>query len=287
LDERRRQYLEAMGIPVWEARAGAARASGRQEPDPAAEGAVAPSPPVPDGPARESSPAAAAHAVPELPPHMLDEPPLPALEPHLAHWEGEPAGEPQAPAVPPVAALDWEALQARVAQCSACALHRTRTRTVFGVGDRNADWLIVGEAPGAEEDRQGEPFVGRAGQLLDAMLEAAGLHRSRVYIANILKCRPPNNRDPEAAEARSCRPYLDRQIALIRPRLIVAVGRVAAQNLLDSTTPIGALRGKLHRYRDIPMVVTYHPAYLLRSPAQKRRAWEDLQLALRVAAPSR
>jgi DNA polymerase len=180
--------------------------------------------------------------------------------------------------------LDWEELAARVAACTRCGeLAAKRTQTVFGVGDRQADWLFIGEAPGAEEDRQGEPFVGRAGQLLDSMLFALGLKRGQgVYIANILKCRPPGNRDPKPEEARACRAYLDRQIDLIQPRIIVALGRIAAQNLLGTDEPLGRLRGKPLNYRDIPLVITYHPAYLLRQPADKRKAWEDLCLARRV-----
>lgn len=183
-----------------------------------------------------------------------------------------------------IASLDWPALQAAVAACTRCELCRSRTRTVFGVGDPKARWLVIGEAPGVEEDRQGEPFVGRAGQLLDAMLKAVGLARGQVYITNILKCRPPDNRDPHADEAASCAPYLQRQIELVNPALILAVGRVAAQNLLHSDQPIGKLRGQVHRYgpAGIPLVATYHPAYLLRSPAEKRKAWLDLQLAQRT-----
>jgi len=176
--------------------------------------------------------------------------------------------------------LDWTELRAAVRDCTRCALHASRTQTVFGVGNKAADWLIIGEAPGAEEDRRGEPFVGRAGQLLDEMLRAAGKERGEVFIANILKCRPPNNRDPEAAEAAACRGYLLRQIELIQPKIILAVGRIAAQQLLDTDTPVGKLRGRLHQFADIPMVVTYHPAYLLRSPTQKRKAWQDLCLAM-------
>ena len=181
-------------------------------------------------------------------------------------------------ASPPVAALDWEALRTRVASCVACSeLAPRRTQTVFGVGDPHADWLFIGEAPGAEEDRRGEPFVGRAGQLLDNMLAALGLARgANVYIANILKCRPPGNRDPAAAEAAACRPFLDRQIALVAPRVVVALGRVAAQALLNTDAPLGRLRGEDHAYGGIPLVVTYHPAYLLRSPADKAKAWTDL-----------
>jgi uracil-DNA glycosylase len=179
---------------------------------------------------------------------------------------------------------DWETLRQTVAACTRCVLHRGRTQTVFGVGSRDADWMIVGEAPGAEEDRRGEPFVGRAGKLLDEMLRAAGQSRASVYIANILKCRPPNNRDPAADEAKACRAYLDRQIALLQPKLILAVGRIAAQQLLHADVPLGRLRGKVHSLNgsEIPVVVTYHPAYLLRTPSQKRKAWEDLCLARRV-----
>jgi uracil-DNA glycosylase family 4 len=177
---------------------------------------------------------------------------------------------------------DWTSLETQVAGCVKCPLHAGRTQTVFGVGDRRAQWMVIGEAPGAEEDRQGEPFVGRAGQLLDSMLRAIGLEREQVFIANILKCRPPNNRDPEAAEVACCLPYLTRQIALVQPRLLLAVGRIAAQNLLATDTPIGKLRGQVHRFGDTPLVVTYHPAYLLRSPGEKRKAWDDLKLARRV-----
>ncbi|MGD9603014.1 MAG: uracil-DNA glycosylase family protein [Gammaproteobacteria bacterium] len=202
-----------------------------------------------------------------------------------------PAAESAAAATPdaaPVARADapeaWAALAGEVSACVRCALHEGRTQTVFGVGDRAAGWLIVGEAPGQEEDRRGEPFVGRAGQLLNAMLAAVGLARERVYIANILKCRPPNNRDPRPEEVACCEPFLARQIALIAPRIILAVGRIAAQNLLKVQTPIGRLRGQRHHYgpREIPVVVTYHPAYLLRSPAEKRRAWQDLLFARQV-----
>jgi DNA polymerase len=189
-----------------------------------------------------------------------------------------------AKAVDDPACLDWPELRAAVAACTRCALHTSRTQTVFGVGNTQADWLIIGEAPGAEEDRRGEPFVGRAGQLLDEMLRAAGQSRGEVYIANVLKCRPPNNRDPELGEARACRGYLDRQIALLKPKIILAVGRIAAQTLLATDTPVGKLRGKLHHLGDIPLVVTYHPAYLLRSPRQKSKSWADLCLAMDVIA---
>ncbi|MGH8371677.1 MAG: uracil-DNA glycosylase [Gammaproteobacteria bacterium] len=181
-----------------------------------------------------------------------------------------------------IAAMDWDALGAAVRSCTACGLRAGCTQTVFGVGARDARWLVIGEAPGADEDKQGEPFVGRAGQLLNSMLAAIGLKREQVYIANILKCRPPKNRDPKPDEAQLCRPFLERQIALIKPTLILAVGRIAAQNLLDTDTPIGKMRGQLHQVAGIPVVVTYHPAYLLRSPSEKRKAWEDLKFAVRT-----
>ncbi len=231
-EQRRRHYLEAMGIVQWRRRdTGRVSEVTEQAPDPAA---VSPSP-----------------------------------------VEGD-----------DVSRLDWEALEARVRGCTACELHRTRTQVVFGVGNRNADWMIVGEAPGAEEDRRGEPFVGRAGQLLDAMLHAIGLQRQEVYIANVLKCRPPNNRDPRPEEVEQCEPYLKRQVALVAPRLILAVGRIAAQNLLKTNAPLSRLRGRVHSYgeTETPLVVTYHPAYLLRSPREKRKAWEDLKLAREVAS---
>jgi uracil-DNA glycosylase len=176
---------------------------------------------------------------------------------------------------------DWGVLRERVAGCIACDLCKTRTQTVFGVGNTRADWLIIGEAPGAEEDRQGEPFVGRAGQLLNAMLLAIGLPRETVFIANILKCRPPGNRDPKPEEVSRCLPYLSNQIALLQPKIMLAVGRIAAQNLLGTDAPLARLRGKLHTFgaAATPLVITYHPAYLLRTPSDKRKAWEDLKFA--------
>jgi len=183
------------------------------------------------------------------------------------------------------AAMGWEQLHGAVTSCRACELCETRTQTVFGVGNRGADLMIIGEAPGADEDRQGEPFVGRAGQLLNLMLQAIGLKREQVYIANILKCRPPGNRDPRPQEAQRCEPYLMRQIALVRPRVLLSVGRISAQNLLRTVAPIGRLRGCWHEFGPdrTPLMVTYHPAYLLRSPDQKSRAWQDLlQVARRL-----
>jgi uracil-DNA glycosylase family 4 len=177
---------------------------------------------------------------------------------------------------------DWQPLQEEVAGCVKCGLAAGRTRTVFGVGNPHADWLVIGEAPGAEEDRQGKPFVGAAGKLLDAMLRAIGLSREEnVFVANMLKCRPPSNRDPRPEELAACLPYLMRQIAAIKPKLILAVGRIAAQSLLETDMPLARLRGRVHRFGPLStaLIVTYHPAYLLRAPAEKRKAWEDLKFA--------
>ncbi len=258
--ERQKAYLEAMGITLWERR-------------------VAPEPPAP------------APRVPVSQAPAYAEPTPPAAQPEAPASGSEPAlTEPRVPPVAvaqgdDIAGLGWDALRARVAACERCELHKTRTQTVFGVGNTQADWMIIGEAPGAEEDRQGEPFVGRAGKLLDAMLQAVGLAREKVFIANILKCRPPNNRDPRPEEAGQCRAYLHRQIELVAPKLILVVGRIAAHNLLNTDTPVGKLRGKVHRYEGtaIPVIVTYHPAYLLRKPQDKRKAWQDLRLACQTA----
>jgi DNA polymerase len=179
-----------------------------------------------------------------------------------------------------IAMLDWAHFAADVSACTACGLSRTRNRAVPGVGDQRAEWLFVGEAPGAEEDAKGEPFVGQAGRLLDSMLAALGINRHKaVYIANVLKCRPPGNRTPEPLEVEACLPYLDRQIALIQPKLIVALGKSAATTLLHAEATIASLRGRVHRYHGVPLIVTYHPAYLLRNLPDKAKAWEDLCLA--------
>lgn len=218
----------------------------------------------------------------------------PAHEPAPAPVAVEPVVAAAAPpesaairALPPGTDV-WSELAAKVSACTLCGLHKTRTQTVFGVGRRDAQLFVIGEAPGADEDRQGEPFVGRAGQLLNAMLKAIGLPRSEVYIANILKCRPPNNRDPEPAEQTSCTPYLTQQIALVQPRVLLAVGRIAAQWLLQTDTPIGRLRGRVVGYgeRNTPLVVTYHPAYLLRSPLDKAKAWSDLRMVKELLSRS-
>ena len=186
-----------------------------------------------------------------------------------------------------IARLPWTDFAADVDSCTACGLCRTRKQTVPGVGDTAAEWLFVGEAPGAEEDARGEPFVGQAGRLLDNMLASLGMSRERnVYIANVLKCRPPNNRTPEPLEVEACRPYLERQVTLLAPKLIVALGRSAASLLLASDASIASLRGRVHKYRGIPLVVTYHPAYLLRNLPDKAKAWEDLLLARATVAKS-
>jgi DNA polymerase len=252
MDSRRLAYLRALDIDVWERRDVL-----RAEPEPAL--------------AEVSQPAVVARET-----LQIDTSSAPAVQPVAARDST-------------IGALDWDGLAAAVKSCQRCPLHQTRTQGVFGVGNRRAQWLVIGEAPGADEDRQGEPFVGRAGQLLNSMLKSMGLAREQVFIANILKSRPPNNRDPRPEEVAECIPYLHRQIELIDPKLILCVGRIAAQTLLATDTPIGKLRGKLHHLapthpggRSRPMIVTYHPAYLLRSPAEKRKAWGDLVLAMQT-----
>lgn len=233
------------------------------------------------------APAATALAGGETPSEPL---PVETAAPMASRHCGDGAA-PQAPRDPggviTLSEASWETLEARVAGCTACPLHEGRTRTVFGVGPRDANWLVVGEGPGREEDLAGEPFVGRAGKLLDAMLGALDLDRRvNVYIANVVKCRPPNNRDPEPSEAEACRAYLERQIELLRPGLILAVGRIAAHRLLGTELEMRALRGRAHQYHSrqgtIPLLVTYHPAYLLRSPQAKAKVWGDLKYAWRV-----
>jgi DNA polymerase len=215
-------------------------------------------------------------------PVSAPEPPAAVEAPQAPHSPSTAeANVPPASAPAPLAAASLDALRDQVAACKACALHAGRTQTVFGTGHEQAQWLLVGEGPGEEEDRRGEPFVGPAGQLLNEMLRAIGLPREAVYIANIVKCRPPGNRNPAAEEAAACLPFLRQQIALIRPRLILALGGVAAAHLLQTDAPVGRLRGQRHVLpgSGLPVAVTYHPAYLLRSPAEKRKAWQDLQFA--------
>lgn len=257
LDDRQRAMLLEMGLRIFEAPAGATRLPG---------------------------PAAA--------PVLADPAPVASREPAVAvSADARPAAAPvaRAPLAPPVARgirapgieqMDWEALEATVSGCTACRLCEGRRNTVFGVGDPRADWLVVGEAPGEQEDLQGEPFVGQAGKLLDNMLAALALRRGQgVYIANVLKCRPPGNRNPQPEEVAQCEPYLRRQVALLQPKIILAMGRFAVQTLLQSDEPIGRLRGRVHAYQGVPVVVTYHPAYLLRNLPDKAKAWADLCLA--------
>ncbi|AFQ47826.1 uracil-DNA glycosylase [Burkholderia cepacia] len=209
----------------------------------------------------------------------------PVTDDDFAWFDATPTGDPLPAAEPravatPVAMLDWDTLAARVADCTSCRLCEKRTNTVFGVGDREADWMLIGEAPGENEDKQGEPFVGQAGKLLDNMLQSLSLKRGdNVYIANVIKCRPPGNRNPEPDEVARCEPYLQRQVALVKPKLIVALGRFAAQTLLKTDASIASLRGRVHAYEGVPVIVTYHPAYLLRSLQDKSKAWADLCLA--------
>ncbi len=278
----RRAYLNAMGIDVW-----ARRDLPRDLSEPQAAKASA----VKEIPVASTRPTEMATAVtPVLPAQApasdLEPPPieLDTLEPVIDNEY-----EHEEPATPALATLDWPALKERVAACTLCELHQSRTQSVFGVGDVKAEILIIGEAPGADEDRQGEPFVGKAGQLLNAMLKAIGLSRQQVYIANILKCRPPNNRDPSPEEATQCSAYLQRQIELIQPTLILALGRIAAQRLLQTSTSLARMHGQIHRLETTgtPLLVTYHPAYLLRSPAEKRKAWDDLKTARQFVARKR
>jgi DNA polymerase len=295
-ESRRRAYLRAMGIDLWVPRGGAAAgdngllttASAPAEPPRPPPAAPALAPPVALPPEPPPEPQSDSRWEPVWEPDWEPAPashtaPVPAdARPPLAPSGRQPRPGPTPPAVatlpPDPTGMDWDTLAATVAGCRACALCETRTQTVFGVGDRQARLLVIGEAPGADEDRAGEPFVGRAGQLLNRMLAAIGLDRDQVYIANILKCRPPGNRDPRPDEVEHCRGYLARQVALVRPRAILSVGRISAQTLLGTDTPVGRLRGRWFDYGPdaIPLRVTYHPAYLLRSPEYKGKAWEDL-----------
>ncbi|SAK64501.1 phage SPO1 DNA polymerase--like protein [Caballeronia fortuita] len=215
----------------------------------------------------------------EAPQPEPDVPPLDAYD-DLPWTDDAPVHIEPAEAPSDIHTLDWDALAARVANCERCRLCERRTNTVFGVGDREADWMLIGEAPGENEDKQGEPFVGQAGKLLDNMLRALALSReSNVYIANVIKCRPPGNRNPELDEVARCEPYLQRQVELVKPKVIVAMGRFAAQSLLKNEASIASMRGRVHEYRGVPVIVTYHPAYLLRSLQDKAKAWADLCLA--------
>jgi DNA polymerase len=279
----RREYLAALGLETWVVRAKSPRSSETAPPDAPASHAM----PEPRE-MRKPRNMPESRATPE-PREMLKPRNMPgsrAAPESRSMPEPRDSGAAGDSSPGREAGVDWPELRTRVAACTRCALCNTRTQTVFGVGSQTADWLIVGEAPGAEEDRQGEPFVGRAGQLLNSMLRAIGLAREQVYIANVLKCRPPGNRDPSASEAAECLPYLEQQIALLKPKIMLAVGRIASQNLLRTEVTLGRLRQQVHRFglSQVPLVVTYHPAYLLRTPADKRKAWEDLKFAREVCA---
>lgn len=301
LDDRQRAMLAEMGIKLWLPKAAPATPEtiapsadqavdrARFDAELAQPAAAAPS----------IARAAAAPSSPRPRPVAPSEGATPAPESRSAMALGpRPEG---------VADMDWLQLEATVAACRACGLCAGRTQTVFGVGARSADWMVIGEAPGENEDRQGQPFVGQAGKLLDAMLAAIGLSRQvesasesiaaradqagaegqkglkrGVYIANVLKCRPPGNRNPQPDEIAQCEPYLRRQVALVQPKIILAMGRFAVQSLLQTTEPIGRLRGRVHQYQGVPVIVTYHPAYLLRALPEKAKAWQDLCLAMEV-----
>ena len=319
LDARQRAMLAEMGVKLW-TRPGAPAPSNAIE-SKAVRAHLAP------GEALNPSKSDAERVAPAAVPPAPFQAPAAAPKQTAERTPAPPAPAPQRSARPPATApartesaialvppppgvdqMDWATLQATVTDCRACALCATRTQTVFGVGSPTASWMVVGEAPGEQEDLRGEPFVGQAGKLLDQMLAALGLTRemvpdaieseaaradssrprgtnrlkSDVYIANVLKCRPPGNRNPEAAEIAQCEPYLRRQVALVRPRVILAMGRFAVHSLLQTTEPIGRLRGRVHQYQGVPVIVTYHPAYLLRALADKGKAWQDLCLALEV-----
>jgi len=275
LDARQRAMLAEMGVKVWAPKAAPPEAASAAVADPVPAVAVA-------GPASPAAPAAAQRPRPR--PATVPAAPR-GPEPAAVTPPADAGGLSPRPAG--IDAMDWPTLQAAVAGCQACGLCRGRKNTVFGTGDVQADWMIVGEAPGENEDLQGEPFVGQAGQLLDNMLRAVGRSRAGqgaqgAYIANVLKCRPPANRNPQPQEVAQCEPYLTRQVALVRPKIILAMGRFAVQSLLKTEEPIGRLRGRVHRYEGVPVIVTYHPAYLLRTPADKAKAWADLCLAMNV-----
>ena len=300
LDERQRAMLAEMGIKLWAPSAPrAVEVAPEKEAARAGEtsaGAEFDSKPTPT--ARLQPPAEA----------PIVRPPVRAIAAPLPTAPAAPVPTALGPRPEGVADMDWPQLEATVAACRACGLCAGRTQTVFGVGSRTADWMVIGEAPGENEDRQGQPFVGQAGKLLDNMLAAIGLSRQveeiidsgaaradpasasglkdskqGVYIANVLKCRPPGNRNPQPDEITQCEPYLRRQVALVQPKIILAMGRFAVQSLLQTTEPIGKLRGRVHHYEGVPVIVTYHPAYLLRALPEKAKAWQDLCLALATA----
>ena len=282
LDDRQRAMLAEMGVRVWwpstpaEPSAQAMPAAPAPEAAPAVASTVAPMSAGATAPMAAST--AAAPAVAPRPSQAASVRPAAAPVPVLT----------TRPLADGVDRMDWTTLQATAAACQACDLCAQRKKSVFGVGDQQAQWMVIGEAPGEQEDLQGEPFVGQSGQLLDNMLKAVGLSRQAqgeggVYIANAIKCRPPGNHNPTPQELATCAPYLARQVALVQPQIILLMGRFAVQSVLQTTEPIGKLRGQVHTYQGVPVVVTYHPAYLLRNPADKAKAWADLVLALKTA----
>lgn len=279
LDARRQAYLDAMDIDAWVSRDAPVV---ELVPEVVADAVV--SAPAAAEPVQVERVAPVSDSADVWDGAMPDDD-LPPIDAYLdAPMPDEDDTEFDLPMESGVSQLGWEELAERVKACTRCDLHKTRTQTVFGVGDRKARLMIVGEAPGHDEDKQGEPFVGRAGLLLNAMLKAIGLEREQVYIANVLKCRPPNNRDPQAAEVAACSAYLWRQLQLVQPSVLVALGRHAAHNLLETSDSLARLRGRSHALRDfdLPVVVTYHPAYLLRTPVDKRKAWDDLRFVRRL-----
>ena len=295
LDDRRLAMLKEMGVPFWRP----LERPGLTEADPAAAPRESPAraPGLPTATLPSALPAAASDVTSDVPPNApatAASRPVTAAQPREALPPTTPWNESSRAAQAEVTGLDWPALRQAVADCRACGLCEKRRQTVFGVGHARAHWMVVGEAPGEQEDLRGEPFVGPAGRLLDQMLAALGLTRAeaaaegapaltpdrQVYIANTLKCRPPGNRNPEAAELARCEPFLVRQIELVRPQVILAMGRFAVQALLRTDEPIGHLRGRVHRYQGVPLIVTYHPAYLLRNLLDKAKAWDDLCLAM-------
>lgn len=270
---RQQQILNAMGIDQWVSKDQLEVISG-----PVAQQVITPQAP----PAQTTSPAATEvksteqlHVIPGRvhPSEVKESAPEPIAEKPLTYSPPDPQK---------IAELEWAELEQVISVCGGCELHQGRTQTVFGTGSQTANWLIIGEAPGQEEDIQGESFVGRAGQLLNNMLIAVGQLRDQVYMTNVVKCSPPGNRDPKDDETIACQSYLKRQVALIKPKMVLVVGRIAAQSLLATTTPVGKLRGKVYQFPDtnIPMVVTYHPSYLLRRPSEKAKSWQDLKLAM-------
>ena len=296
LDKRQRAMLAEMGVRVW-------APSGPRPSEAASEAVDAQEAPdvQPTGRQSRAEPPRM-HPAPVTAQRLAEPAPRPAEPAHLSIVPPEPPSATLAHASRPqgVEQMDWQQLESTVASCQACGLCAGRTNAVFGVGSQQAEWMVIGEAPGENEDQQGEPFVGQAGKLLDNMLAAIQLSRQAdlmdkgsgeqqvhgrkgVYIANVLKCRPPGNRNPQPSEIVQCEPYLRRQVALLRPRIILAMGRFAVQSLLQTNEPIGRLRGRVHQYEGVPVIVTYHPAYLLRALPDKAKAWDDLCLALKVA----